>query len=329
MKVLVTGGAGFIGSHLVEALIEKGQQVISIDNFSTGREENFSKIKNHPSFRFIKGDVSNATLLDELICSSDAIYHLAASVGVKLLTEEPVASIQNNVNGILTILKLADRYKRKIFFASSSEVYGKADSGSLQEEENLILGPSTVSRWGYGCTKALAEYLALSYYKQYGLPTVIGRFFNVCGPRQTGAYGMVIPRFVVAALKGEPITVFGDGTQTRSFTYITDAIQTILNLMDIPEAVGEVFNIGNPRHITILELAQMVKGLTGSNSSITHIPYQDAYGPGFEDMYYRVPDISKIKRITGLEPKVGLEEMLRHIIDYWKVELESHISDLP
>lgn len=323
MTVLITGVAGFIGSHLAEALIKKGQQVIGIDNFSTGREENISEIKNHSSFRFIKGDVSNATLLDELICSSDAIYHLAASVGVKLLTKEPVISIQNNVDGILTILKLADRYKRKIFFASSSEVYGKADSRSLEEKEDLTLGPPTVSRWGYGCTKALAEYLALSYYKQYGLPVVIGRFFNVCGPRQTGAYGMVIPRFVVSALKGEPITVFGDGTQTRSFTYITDAIQAILTLMDTPEAIGEVFNIGNPRHISILELAQMIKDLTGSNSPITHISYQEAYGSGFEDMYYRVPDISKMKKVTGFEPKVLLEKMLKYIIDYWKVELKT------
>lgn len=328
MTVLITGCAGFIGSHLAEALIEKGQHVIGIDNLSTGREENLSQIKNHSSFRFIKGDVSNATLLDELISSCDDIYHLAASVGVKLLTEQPVISIQNNTEGILTILKMANRYRKKIFFASSSEVYGKADRRGLSEEDNSTLGSPTISRWGYGCTKALGEYLALSYYKQYGLPVVIGRFFNICGPRQGGAYGMVIPRFVVSALKKDPITVFGDGTQTRSFAYITDAIQAIMGLMDTSEAVGEVFNIGNPRHINILELAQMVKRLTGSESPIIHISYQEAYGLGFEDMYYRVPDISKLEGVIGFRPNVNLEKMLRDIIEYWRNQLKAPVSSL-
>ena len=321
MTVLVTGVAGFIGSHLAETLIENGQQVIGIDNLSTGKEKNLSQIKNHPSFKFINGNVSNTSLLDELISSCDVVYHLAASVGVKLLIEEPVSSINNNVESTLVLLKLSNKYKRKIFFASSSEVYGKADRKSLKEEDNLILGSPEISRWGYGCTKALAEYLALSYYKQYGLPVTIGRLFNVCGARQTGSYGMVIPRFVIAALKGESITVFGSGTQARSFTYITDAVCAMINLMNIPKSKGEVFNIGNPRYISILDLAKMVKDITKSSSPIVKVPYQEAYGPLFEDMYYRVPNISKIEKTIGFRPKVNLEKMLKNIIAYWIKEL--------
>jgi len=320
-KILITGGAGFIGSHLAEYLIDRGDDVVVIDNLSTGVEKNISGLRGNASFKFVKADTSNIPVLEELIVSCDVIYHLAASVGVKLVMSKPVKAIENNINGILNILRLAKKYKRKIFLASSSEVYGKAGNNLLKETQNLSMGPSNIVRWSYGCAKALSEYLALSYYKEYELPVTIGRFFNICGPRQTGAYGMVIPGFVASALRGDPITVFGDGTQTRSFTYVFDAVQAAAKLMDMPDTVGEVYNIGNPVPITILELANMVKKLTKSNSPITYIPYDDAYGSGFEDMHYRTPDISKIKKAIGFEPKVNLSNILESIIDYWKQEL--------
>ncbi len=318
MAILITGAAGFIGSHLAEELITRGEHVAGVDNLSTGSKKNLSRMMDHPHFDFIEGDISNPSLMDELISSCDTLYHLAASVGVKLVTEKPASSLVNNMNGIGLLLELSKKYKVKLFFASSSEVYGKANGGFLCEGDDLRLGPPSVLRWGYGCSKAMAEYLALSYYKQYGLSVTIGRFFNICGPRQIGDYGMVMPRFVASALKGEPITVFGDGRQVRSFTSVTDAVHAVIGLMNTPGTEGEVFNVGNTGHITIGELAEMVKEMAGSSSSIDYIPYTEAYNTDFEDMMYRVPDISKIKAATGFRPQVNLETIVASVIEYWK-----------
>jgi UDP-glucose 4-epimerase len=318
MPILITGAAGFIGSHLAEELVKRGEKVIGIDCLSTGRTENLSTIINNPEFTYINDNISNAALMDDLISSCHTIYHLAASVGVKLLTNNPLESIKNNIESTLGLFETSNKYNRKVFFASSSEVYGKANSGLLCEDDDLTLGPTHILRWGYGCSKAIGEYVGLSYYRQHKLPIVIGRFFNICGPRQVGSYGMVIPRFVRAALRGEPITVYGTGSQVRSFTYITDAVNATIGLMNTPGTEGEVFNIGNSRPISIMELARMVKKITNSNSSIKIVPYQEAYNADFEDMPYRVPDTSKLEKAIMITPRVNLESMLEHIIHYWK-----------
>ena len=321
--VLVTGAAGFIGSHLCEALLKRGLTVIGIDNLSTGCEENLDQIRNLPAFRFIQGDVVDEVLIDELLSTCNSVYHLAASVGVKLLNENFLTSIKNNLTGIQTVFELAARYQCKLFFASSSEVYGKANDGILAENDLISLGPPPVLRWSYGCGKAMGEYLAFSYHWQENLPVVIGRFFNICGPRQTGAYGMVIPRFVEAALTGMEISVYGDGQQVRSFTYVTDAVRAVIDLMQTPSAEGEVFNIGNPRYISIAELAQTIKKTTNSISPIVYQSYAEIYGSGFEDMLFRVPDITKLKQTIGFNPRVDLEAMLEQIIRHFQSNLDS------
>lgn len=315
MKILITGVAGFIGSNLAHELVRQGHNVFGIDNLSTGKAENLSGL---PKDVLIKGDYSDESLLDPLVEECDIVYHLAASVGVKLVVEYPISSIESNVIGVINVLRLANKYNKKIFIASSSEVYGKGDGRCLKEDDILSLGQPKALRWGYGCSKLLAEYLGISYYKKAGLPVVIGRFFNICGPRQTGRYGMVMPRFVKFALENKPITVYGDGSQARSFTYITDAVSAVIKLMQAKEAEGEIFNIGNPRAVSIQELAALVKKITGSSSQILNMPYKDVYGDEFEDTYYRAPDILKLKKAIGFAPEVELEDMIARIAEFCK-----------
>jgi UDP-glucose 4-epimerase len=318
-KVLITGVAGFIGSHLAHELVKQGNEVFGIDNLSTGREENLLGL---PNDVLIKGDYSDSELLEPLMEECDVVYHLAASVGVKLVVDFPIEAIESNVTGIINVLRAANKYSKKIFIASSSEVYGKGDGRYLNEQDNLSLGNPKVLRWGYGCSKLMAEYLAMSYYKKEKLPVVIGRFFNICGPRQTGHYGMVVPRFIMSALENKPIVVYGDGSQTRSFTYIDDALNAIIKLMHEKHTDGEIFNIGNPKDITIQDLAILIKKVTGSSSPIVNVPYTDIYGNDFEDTHYRAPDISKITKAIGFKPKIDLEEMIKRTAEFWKGKIK-------
>ena len=315
-RVLITGGAGFIGSHLAERLLREGDYVTVIDDLSTGRKENIASLESDKRFSFVHDTIFNHHKMKHLISRCDAVYHLAAAVGVKYIIENPLKSIQINVHGTEIVLELSSRYKKKCFFASTSEVYGKNDKPLLKEEDDSVIGPTHIYRWSYACTKALDEFMALSYHKENGLQVVIARFFNTCGPRQTGKYGMVIPTFVRQAISGEPLTVYGDGQQVRSFTYIDDTIDAILGLMVKDEANGEIFNVGSHETITILELAEKIRALTDSSSEIVFIPYDKVFIRGFEDMRYRVPDISKIAALTGYHPKVKLDDMLRRIIQY-------------
>jgi UDP-glucose 4-epimerase len=318
MKVLITGGAGFIGSHLADKLIELGHEVFAIDNLWTGRLTNTSKIQNHVGFHLIVDTILNESVMNELIFKIDHIYHLAAAVGVRNIMDHPVETLDTNVKGTETVLRLANRFKKKVFIASTSEVYGKHLEHTLAEDDNRVMGSVKKRRWAYACSKTLDEFLALAYYDEKKLPVVIGRLFNTVGPRQTGQYGMVLPNFVQSALLGKPITVFGDGTQSRSFTHVNDVVGAIIKLMDQPAAEGENFNVGNGKEVTINELAHKVKEMTGSNSEIEYIPYEKAYGPGFEDMERRCPNIDKIKNLIGYEPKYDLEAMVQSVIDYFK-----------
>ncbi|MFQ5894101.1 MAG: NAD-dependent epimerase/dehydratase family protein [Nitrospinota bacterium] len=322
MKVLVTGGAGFIGSHLSEALLAEGNEVWVIDNLSTGRIENIQHLEREDGFTFIIDTIMNEPLLEEATKWSDQLYHLAAAVGVRLIVEEPITTIETNIFGTELVLKLANRYRKKAFIASTSEVYGKQpEQETLAEGDNMVYGPTVNSRWSYACSKAIDEFLALAYYKRSRLPIVIGRLFNTVGPRQTGQYGMVLPTFVRQALLGEPITVFGDGTQTRSFCYVSDVIWAMRTLMGHPETAGEIFNIGNDGEVSIRALAEMVKKKTNSPSEIVFLPYDVAYEPGFEDMRRRCPDITKIQAAIGYEPLVDLDGILDRVIAYMRDEL--------
>ena len=314
MKVLVTGGAGFIGSHLAEALVKRGDEVWVVDDLSTGSLENIAHLEAQEGFHFSKGTVLDHPLMEELVEWSERVYHLAAAVGVKYIIEHPLESIRVNVRGTEIVLDLAQREGQKVILASTSEIYGKADSGRFKETDDRVLGTTSISRWSYSCTKALDEFLALAFYRERGLPVVIVRLFNTCGPRQSGRYGMVVPRFISQALDGEPITVYGDGEQTRSFTYVSDVVHAMMGLADADGAVGEVFNIGGEKEVTINELARSVRRLSGSSSPIVHVPYEEAYESGFEDMRHRVPDISKLQAAIGYKPEVELEEILRRIL---------------
>ncbi|MBA7673412.1 Bifunctional polymyxin resistance protein ArnA [subsurface metagenome] len=318
MKALITGGAGFIGSHLAEKLLKMGDEVTVIDNLSTGKLENLRHLKKNSDFYFILGTVTNETLIEELISRHDIIYHLAAAVGVELIVNNPVEVIETNILGTQTALKIANRYKRKIVIISSSEIYGKSEDLPFKEDDDCILGPTVKSRWNYACSKAMGEFLALAYYKEEKLPVVILRLFNTIGPRQSGKYGMVVPRFIQQALANKAITVYGDGQQTRCFTYVTDVVEGTIKLANHPKAVGEVYNIGSNEEISIGDLALKIKKLTKSASQVKFIPYDQAYEKGFEDMRRRVPDISKIKYLIGYEPKIKLEEALKRIIDYFR-----------
>jgi UDP-glucose 4-epimerase len=316
MHVLITGGAGFIGSHLSDALIEAGHEVFIIDNLSTGSIENIVHLKGHPKFHYMIETIENEPVLAELIDRCDVVFHLAAAVGVKKIVEEPVHTIETNVHGTEVVLRHANKKKKLVVIASTSEVYGKSTDVPFREDADLVLGPTPKHRWAYACSKAIDEFLALAYWKEKKLPVVIVRLFNTVGPRQTGRYGMVIPTFARQALAGQPITVFGDGTQSRSFTYVGDVVRALIALSCERRAIGEVFNIGNGREITILELAERVKALAASESPIVRIPYDQAYEAGFEDMPRRVPDLRKIKHLIGYEPSVGLDETLSLVIEY-------------
>ena len=318
MRALITGGAGFIGSHLSEALLDGGHEVFVLDNLSTGSIENIEHLKPNPKFHYTIDSVTNEPLLAEHIDRCDVVFHLAAAVGVKKIVEEPVQTIENNVHGTEVVLKHANKKKKLVIVASTSEVYGKSTDVPFREDADLVMGPTPKHRWAYACSKAIDEFLALAYWKEKKLPVIIIRLFNTVGPRQTGQYGMVIPNFVRQALANQPITVFGDGTQSRSFTYVGDVVRGMLALTAHPKAVGEVFNIGNGHEISIRALAEKIKAMTGSRSEIVIIPYDQAYEAGFEDMPRRVPDITKIKQLVGYEPRVQLDDILGRVIDYFQ-----------
>ena len=319
MKVLVTGGAGFVGSHLAEALLARGDTVYVLDNLSTGSIDNIEHLKADRRFHYVIDSMMNEPVAAELIDRADVVFHLAAAVGVRLIVESPVNTIETNVHGTEMVLKLANKKKKKVLLASTSEVYGKSNMVPFREDADLVLGATTKGRWSYACSKAIDEFLALAYWKEKQLPVVVFRLFNTVGPRQTGRYGMVVPNFVKQALLGHPLTVFGDGTQGRCFTYISDVVEALIQLADHPQAVGEVFNIGNgTEEVTILDLARRVKARTGSRSEITLVPYDQAYEEGFEDMPRRLPDTGKLCRLIGYQPKVHLDEILDHVIEYFR-----------
>ena len=318
MRVLITGGAGFVGSHLAEALLERGDEVFVLDNLSTGSIDNIGHLKSHPRFHYTIDTVTNEPLLAEMIDRCDTVVHLAAAVGVKLIVEAPVHTIETNVHGTEVVLKHANKKKKLVLIASTSEVYGKSVEVPFREDADLVLGATAKHRWAYACSKMIDEFLALAYWKERKLPVIIVRLFNTVGPRQTGQYGMVLPSFVRQALAGQPITVFGDGAQSRSFTYVGDVVRAMVALINEPAAVGQVFNIGNGTEISINALAAKVKELTGSSSPIVKIPYDQAYEAGFEDMPRRVPDISKISALTGYAPTVELDEIVTRVIEYFR-----------
>ncbi|HTL71036.1 MAG TPA: GDP-mannose 4,6-dehydratase [Candidatus Eisenbacteria bacterium] len=316
MKALVTGGAGFIGSYLTEALLESGHAVSVIDDLSTGRLGNLRRSRSFPGFRFTRGSIEDRKTLGRLVDRCDVVYHLAAVVGVKLVIEKPVRTLRANLRGTETVLELAGRRKKPVLIASTSEVYGKSLKAKFAETDDLLIGPPTVGRWSYACSKATDEFLALSYWKEKKQPVVIARIFNTVGPRQTGRYGMVVPTLVRQAVRGETITVFGDGRQKRCFNHVEDTVSALVSLMEDPACRGQIFNVGNDREISILDLAKLVKKMTRSRSRIKIIPYHEAYEEGFEDMLRRVPDLAKLRRRTGYRPRRTLEEILRDVIDF-------------
>ena len=318
MRALITGGAGFIGSHLSEALLDANHQVLVLDNLSTGSIDNIAHLKGRQGFEYFIDSVDNEPLLAELIDRSDVVFHFAAAVGVKLIVEQPVYTIETNVHGTEVVLKHANKKKKLVVIASTSEVYGKSEDVPFREDSDLVMGPTPKHRWAYACSKAIDEFLALAYWKERKLPVIIVRFFNTVGPRQTGQYGMVIPNFVRQALAGEPITVFGDGTQSRSFTHVSDVVGALLKLVDKPAAVGQVVNIGNTEEISIGALARKIRDMTRSSSPIKLIPYDEAYESGFEDMPRRVPDLKKAKELIGYAPRHSLDDILAHVIEYFR-----------
>ena len=318
MKVLITGGAGFVGSHLAEALLARGDTVHVLDNLSTGAMDNIGHLKGRERFHYAIDTVNNEPLLAELIDRSDVVFHLAAAVGVKLIVEQPVYTIETNVHGTEVVLKHANKKKKLVVIASTSEVYGKSEDVPFREDSDLVLGPTPKHRWAYACSKALDEFLALAYWKERKLPVIIVRFFNTVGPRQSGQYGMVIPNFVRQALAGEPITVFGDGTQSRSFTHVADVVRALIALVAEPKAIGQVVNIGNTEEVSITGLAEKVRAMTGSSSPIKLIPYDEAYESGFEDMPRRLPDLTKIRQMIGYTPRHNLDDILTDVIESFR-----------
>jgi UDP-glucose 4-epimerase len=316
MRYLITGGAGFIGSHLSEELLRRGHEVYVVDDLSTGSINNIRHLKTHDRFHYTIDSCSNHHLMAELVDGCDKIYHLAAAVGVKLIVESPVRTIETNIRLTEIMLNLANKKKRPIFVASTSEVYGKSEQFPFNEDGDLVMGATTKGRWSYACSKAIDEFLAIAYWKEKKLPTVVARLFNTVGPRQTGQYGMVVPNFVRQALSGQPITVFGDGKQQRCFTHVADVVRAFISLMDHEPAYGNVYNIGNNVEITIGDLAKQVREMCNSKSEIVFIPYEKAYEQGFEDMPRRVPDLGKIKNSIGWSPTIALPQILTDVIDY-------------
>ncbi|HEX8559463.1 MAG TPA: GDP-mannose 4,6-dehydratase [Pyrinomonadaceae bacterium] len=317
MRVLITGGAGFIGSHLSDLYVGRGDEVFCIDDLSTGSFDNIAHLKGNPKFHYTIDSVHNVPVVAELIDQCDVVFHLAAAVGVKLIVESPVRTIETNVRGTEVVLAQANKKKKKVLVASTSEVYGLSAEVPFREDGNLVMGATTKGRWSYACSKAIDEFLALAYWREKKLPTVVVRLFNTVGPRQTGQYGMVIPTFVRQALAGRPITVYGDGGQTRCFGYVKDVVGALAGLMEKEEAVGQVFNIGSNEEVSIMQLAERVKELAGSKSEIVTVPYDEAYEEGFEDMPRRVPDISKVGALVGFRPTVSLEQILQSVIEYY------------
>jgi UDP-glucose 4-epimerase len=318
MRALITGGAGFIGSHLAEAMLDLGDSVFVLDNLSTGSMENIVHLKGRAGFEYFIDSVENEGLLAELVDRADVVFHFAAAVGVKLIVEQPVRTIETNVHGTEIVLKHANKKKKLVVIASTSEVYGKSEDVPFREDSDLVMGPTPKHRWAYACSKAIDEFLALAYWKERQLPVIVVRLFNTVGPRQTGQYGMVIPNFVRQALAGEPITVFGDGTQSRSFTHVADVIQALLKLVREPRAIGQVINVGNTGEISMLKLAERVRELSDSKSPIKLVPYDEAYESGFEDMPRRVPDLSKLMALISYKPRFTLDDILSQVIDYFR-----------
>jgi UDP-glucose 4-epimerase len=314
MVVLITGGAGFIGSHLAEKLVLRGDSILILDDLSTGSVDNIRKVESSGRVKWWIDTVTNEQFVDQLVEQADIVYHLAAAVGVRLIVDRPVHTLETNVRGTEVVLKAALKHKKPVFIASTSEVYGKSKQIPFSETADLVMGPTSKSRWGYAASKAMDEFLALAYWQEEQLPVVIGRFFNTVGPRQTGRYGMVLPNFVSQAIANQPITVFGTGKQSRCFCFVEDVVDAITRLMDNTASVGQVFNIGSNVEITMDDLAHRVKHLAGSTSDIIHVPYETAYGSGFEDMLRRVPDISKIARHIGWQPKTGLDDIVRSVV---------------
>ena len=314
MKVFITGGAGFIGSHLAERLVENGDHVLVLDNLSTGAMANIEHLIGHPGFDHRIGSVTDAPLVAELVDRCDLTVHMAAAVGVRLIVERPVHTIETNVYGTEVVLGAVARKQKPIVLASTSEVYGKSPKVPFSEDDDLVLGATVHARWSYACSKALDEWLGLAYQRDKNVPVTIVRLFNTVGPRQTGRYGMVLPTFAAQAVRGEPITVYGTGEQSRCFAHVNDAVHAITALMQEPAAVGEVFNIGSDREVTMNDLAELVRETAGSESTIVHIPYEEAYTTGFEDMQRRVPDVSKLERTIGYKPSTSLEEIVADVV---------------
>jgi UDP-glucose 4-epimerase len=318
MHMLITGGAGFIGSHLAEALLAQGHTVTAVDNLSTGRYANIEALADHPKFQFVYETITNETVMDRLASTSDVIFHLAAAVGVELIVRDPVHTMETNIEGSEVVLRLARRYRRKVLLASTSEVYGKSAAIPFREDADRVMGPTSKSRWSYAESKAIDEFLGLAYHKQFGLPVVICRFFNTVGPRQTGTYGMVIPRLVQQALANKPLTVYGDGQQSRCFCNVKDTVRAVIDLAATPKAVGEIFNVGSQEEITITALAERIRVRTGSSSPLVKVPYDQAYEKGFEDMQRRVPNIDKVRAAIEWEPTFSLDETLDAVIHYFQ-----------
>lgn len=318
MRILITGGAGFIGSHLAERLLNDGHQVHVIDNLSTGILENIESFKSHPKFSYTIGSILDRDLLDKLISKCEQVYHLAAAVGVKYIIENPLLSLKTNIVGTDNVLELANKYKCKVLITSTSEVYGKSDQLPFNETADRLMGPTQISRWGYACSKSIDEFYALAFFREKKLPVVIARCFNTVGPRQTGQYGMVLPKFVKAALLDQPIIIYGSGKQTRCFADVSDVVEAFICLMKDKKCEGEIFNVGTTEVISIEDLAKKVKEMCGSKSKIEHMAYEDAYEQGFEDMMHRMPDLTKIKDFIGYEPKIKLDEIIQRMIEYYE-----------
>lgn len=315
MRVLITGGAGFIGSHLADGLLARGDQVIALDNLSTGRHANVEHLLGRPDFEFVLGSILNADLVDDIVSRSDAVFHLAAAVGVNLIVERPLESLATNIRGSEIVFEKAHKYGASILVTSTSEIYGKNTSDRLGEEDDRILGSPLKSRWSYSEAKAIDEILAFTYWKEKGLRSVIVRLFNTVGPRQTGSYGMVIPRLVSQAVRGEVLTVYGDGTQTRCFCAVSDVVDVLPRLLDNPEAYGRVFNVGGTDEISIADLAERIVRIAGSDSKVRYVPYEEAYEEGFEDMQRRVPDIARVHGLVGFEPQTKLDDIIALVVE--------------